>query len=77
MSNKEIVIDDVPQRMSNKEAAMHAISVLPDDASMEEIARQVEFVRGLEVALEQAERGEGKPIEQVRELIKVWARQSS
>ena len=60
--------------MSNKEMVIGAVSQLPDDASMEEIARQVEFLAGIEIAREQARRGEGISVEETRKLVKEWAR---
>ena len=52
-----------------------AVSQLPDDASMEEIFRKVEFLNGIEIAREQARRGETVSAEEVRRHITEWARQ--
>ena len=63
--------------MSDKEAVLDVVSQFPDDASIEEISREIEFLAGIKIAQAQARRGEGIPIEEARELIEVWARQSS
>ena len=63
--------------MSNKELVIGAVSQLPEDVTMEEIAREIEFLAGISVAREQARRGEGIPADEVRKLIEIWARQSS
>ena len=59
--------------MSNREIVMDLLSKLPDDASLEEIAREIEFLAGIRVAREQARRREGIPAENARELIDEWA----
>lgn len=45
---------------------------LPDDVSLRQIAREIEFVAGVRVGLEQLDRGEGVEIARVEELIKSW-----
>ena len=63
--------------MSDKEMIIDVVSQFSHDASIEEISREIEFLAGIKVAQEQAHRGEGISIEEARERIKVWARQSS
>lgn len=60
--------------MSNRELAMEAISTLPEDAPLEEMARQLEFLAGIKKAEEQAQRREGIPAEDARRLVREWAR---
>ena len=48
---------------------------LPEDAPLEEIAREIEFLAGLKTAREQAARGEGIPAEDARKLVDAWASQ--
>ena len=58
--------------MSNREIAIDLIQKLPDDASLLDIAREIEFVAGVREGFEQIERGEGVPAEKVREMIPSW-----
>ena len=58
--------------MSNREIAIDLIQKLPDDASLLDIAREIEFVAGVREGFEQIERGEGVPAEQVREMVPSW-----
>lgn len=55
--------------MSNKEVVSDLLTRLPDDVSLQQIAREVQFVAGVREGLAQLERGEGVPIEQVERLI--------
>ena len=61
--------------MSNREIVIDLLSKLPEDASLEEIAREIEFLAGIRTAREQARRREGIPAEDVRKLIGAWAGQ--
>ncbi len=58
--------------MSNREIAIDLIKKLPEDATLHEIAREIEFVAGVREGFEQIERGEGVPAEKVREMIPSW-----
>lgn len=61
--------------MSNREIVLNFVAKLPEDASLHDIARRIEFIAGLKEAEEQADRGEGTPAEDARALIEKWARQ--
>jgi len=50
---------------------------LPEDAPLEEIARQIELLAGIKTAREQARRREGIPAQEARNLVKTWASRSS
>jgi len=63
--------------MSNRELVIDLVRKLPEDTSLENIAREIEFVAGVKEAIAQADRGEGMPIEDVEKLIKQWAAESS
>ncbi|HEX4139079.1 MAG TPA: hypothetical protein VHY09_01945 [Candidatus Methylacidiphilales bacterium] len=63
--------------MSNRELVIEAVKKLPDDAPSEEIMRQVQFVLGMNEALEQSDREEGISIEEVRGLLEKWTSESS
>jgi predicted transcriptional regulator len=58
--------------MSNKELVADLLTRLPDDVSLQQIAREVEFVAGVREGLDQLDRGEGVPIDQVEKLIASW-----
>jgi predicted transcriptional regulator len=58
--------------MSNKEVVSDLLTRLPDDVSLQQIAREVEFVAGVREGLEQLDRGEGVEIEKVEKLIESW-----
>lgn len=49
------------------------VNKLPEDASLADIAREVELLAGIEQARWQARRGEGIPAEDARKLIESWA----
>ena len=58
--------------MSNKEVVSDLLARLPHDVSLQEIAREIEFVAGVREGLDQLDRGEGVPIEQVEKMIESW-----
>ncbi len=59
--------------MSNREIVIDLLSKLPEDAPLEEIAREIEFLAGMRTGREQAHRREGIPAEDARKLINSWA----
>lgn len=65
-----IISDD--KTMSNREIAIDLIQKLPENASLHDIAREIEFVAGVREGFEQLERGEGVPAEKVREMLPSW-----
>ena len=58
--------------MSNRDFVINLVSKLPEDTPLEEIARRIELLGGIEVARGQAKRGEGIPADQARNLIDSW-----
>ncbi len=58
--------------MSNREIAIDLIQKLPESASLEEIAREIEFVAGVREGFEQTDRGEGVAAEDVKKMIPSW-----
>ena len=58
--------------MSNKEVVSDLLSRLPHDVSLQEIAREIEFIAGVREGLDQLDRGEGVPIDQVEKMIESW-----
>jgi len=58
--------------MTAKAEVLQTIGNMPDDASYEEIARQVDFIAKVKRGMEQAERGEGKPLDDIVKQIPQW-----
>jgi predicted transcriptional regulator len=58
--------------MSNREIAIDVIQKLPEDASLHDIAREIEFIAGVREGFDQLERGEGLPAEEVKKMIPSW-----
>jgi hypothetical protein len=59
--------------VSNRELVIDLVSKLPQDTPLADIARQIELLAGIQIAREQAKRGEGIPAEAARKLIDSWA----
>ncbi|MCX8089518.1 MAG: hypothetical protein N3I86_01065 [Verrucomicrobiae bacterium] len=59
--------------MSSKEIAIEVIRKLPDEASLEEIARELEFVAGVREGVAELDRGEHLSAEELRARIAKWA----
>ena len=51
---------------------MDLIQKLPENTSLREIAREIEFIAGVREGFEQLERGEGVPAEKVKEMVPSW-----
>ena len=58
--------------MSNRQIAIDLIEKLPEDMPLNDMAREIEFIAGVREGFEQLERGEGVPINQVRETLASW-----
>ena len=61
--------------MSNREMVIDLLSRLPEDMPLEELAREIELLAGIQTAREQARRREGIPAEDARQLVDAWAGQ--
>jgi hypothetical protein len=61
--------------MSNREIVIEMLSKLPENVSLEEIAREIELLAGIKTAREQARRREGLPAEDARAAVDTWAGQ--
>ena len=59
--------------MSDREIVMDLLSKLPENASLKEIAREIELLAGIKAAREQVRRREGIPAEDARKLLDAWA----
>jgi hypothetical protein len=55
--------------MSNREIVIDLLLRLPEDVSLEDIAREIELLAGIKTARAQARRGEGIPARDARKLV--------
>ena len=58
--------------MTTKQIAQDVIGNLPDDVSLYEIARRIEFVAAIREAEAELDRGESIPIEEVEKELPSW-----
>ena len=58
--------------MSNKELVNDLVRRLLDQATLMEIAKEIEFVVGVREGFAQLDRGEGVPLEQVKQQLSSW-----
>ena len=59
--------------MSNKQIVRDLLDKLPEEASLLEIAREVEFLDGVRTGLQQADRGEFLTADELRANVRKWA----
>ena len=58
--------------MTQKQLALQAISDLPDDAPLAEIVERVEFLAAIQKGLDQLDRGERIPHDEVKRQLASW-----
>ena len=58
--------------MSNKQLVSYLLERLPDNVSLHDIAKEIEFISGVREGLDQLDRGEGIPVEDVEKMIASW-----
>ena len=58
--------------MTEKEIVLETIRALPDDTSLGEIAERIEFMAAVQKGLEQLDRGEGIPHDEVKKQLASW-----
>ncbi|MBI5775523.1 MAG: hypothetical protein HZA89_17520 [Verrucomicrobia bacterium] len=56
----------------DKAAVIDLVNRMPGDATLHDIAREIEFIAGVREGFEQLDRGEGVPIEEVETRLKSW-----
>jgi hypothetical protein len=61
--------------MSNREMVIELVSKLPENTPLEQIAREIELLAGINKGREEASRSEGIPAEEARKLVNSWASQ--
>jgi hypothetical protein len=62
--------------MSSKEVAIEVIRKLPDEASLMEIAQELEFVAGVREGVAELDRGEYLSAEQMLKRVPEWAKRT-
>jgi predicted transcriptional regulator len=58
--------------MTEKEIVLKTIRELPDDCSTHEIADHIEFLAAVQTGLDQLDRGEGIPHEEIKRQLASW-----
>ena len=58
--------------MTEKEIVLETIRALPDDCSLDEIAERIEFMAAVQKGLDQLDRGEGIPHDEVKRQLASW-----
>lgn len=59
--------------MSNKQIAKDLLDKLPEEASLLEIAHELEFLDGVRTGLNQADRGEFISADELRAQVRQWS----
>jgi hypothetical protein len=58
--------------VSNKQLVSNLLDRLPDNVSLRDIAKEIEFISGVREGLDQLDRGDGVPLEDVEKMIASW-----
>jgi predicted transcriptional regulator len=58
--------------MTEKEIVLETIRALPDNCSLDGIAGRIEFMAAVQKGLDQLDRGEGIPHEEVKKQLASW-----
>lgn len=58
--------------MSDKELVADLVKRLPENSTLRDIAREIEFVAGIREGFAELDRGEGVPLEQVAKQLPQW-----
>ncbi|MFZ0915973.1 MAG: hypothetical protein WAN04_03695 [Candidatus Udaeobacter sp.] len=58
--------------MTQKKLVLETISELPDEVSLEEIAERIEFLAAIQKGIDQLDRREGIPHEEVKRQLATW-----
>lgn len=58
--------------MSNKQIVADLLQRIPEDASLHDIAREIEFVAAVRQGLAELDRGERIPIEEIERELPSW-----
>ncbi|HEY0765615.1 MAG TPA: hypothetical protein VGD61_24765 [Pyrinomonadaceae bacterium] len=58
--------------MTNKEIVQDLLRRIPDDTSLQDIARELEFIAAIRQGLSELDNGESVPIEEVEKELPSW-----
>lgn len=58
--------------MTEKEIVLETIRALPDDCTLDEIAERVKFMAAVQKGLDEIDRGEGIPHEEIKKQLASW-----
>ena len=58
--------------MTNKEIVQDLLRRIPDDASLQDIARELEFIAAVRQGLSELDRGDSVPVEEVEQELPSW-----
>ena len=58
--------------MNEKEIVLETIRSLPDNCSLDEIAERIEFMAAVQKGLDQLDKGEGIPHEEIKKQLASW-----
>jgi predicted transcriptional regulator len=58
--------------MTEKEIVLATIRALPEDCTLAEIAERIEFMAAVQRGLDQLDRGEGIPHDEVKQQLASW-----
>lgn len=58
--------------MSNKQIVAALLDRLPETMSLRDIAREIEFIAGVQEGFDELDRGEGIAIEEVQKMLPSW-----
>ncbi len=58
--------------MSSKEIVKELLEKLPDEASLRDIAQEIEFVAGIREGLAELDQGQSLNADQLREQLRSW-----
>lgn len=58
--------------MSTKEIVQDLMRKLPDDVSLHDLAREIEFVAAVREGLAELDRGEGIPLAEIEQELPSW-----
>ncbi len=58
--------------MSNKQIVEDLLQRIPDDASLNDIAREIQFIAAVRQGLDELDRGKSIPIEEIERELPSW-----
>ena len=58
--------------MTQKQLVLEAIEKMPDDVPLSEIVERVEFLAAIQKGLDQLDRGEGIPHDEIKRQLASW-----